>query len=313
MSNNVSTGAGPSPGTGLPGAPVNLKGRARPGESVIKVALFASAMLSILITFGIVIALVRPVIEFFAEVPYGEFFSFDESTRYAVGPLIAATMMTTVIALLVAVPLGLGAAMYLSEYASPRVRKYLKPTVELLAGVPSVVYGFFAVAFVTPTLLQDILSLDVGFTNALAAGLVLGVMIIPTIASLAEDAFTAVPQALRHGSLAMGANRMQTTVRVVLPAALSGVAAAIVLGLSRAVGETMIVALAAGSQKNLSLNPMEGMQTMTGFMATTAGGENPVGSTSYNTLFAVGLTLFAITLVINMVSIALVRRYRQVY
>jgi phosphate transport system permease protein len=313
MSNNVSTGAGPSLGTGLPGAPVNLKGRSRPVESVIKLSLFASAMLSVLITFGIVIALVRPVIDFFAEVPFGEFFSFDESTRYAVGPLITATLMTTVIALLVAVPLGLGAAMYLSEYASPRVRKYLKPTVELLAGVPSVVYGFFAVAFVTPTLLQDILSLDVGFTNALAAGLVLGVMIIPTIASLSEDALTAVPQALRQGSLAMGANRMQTTVRVVLPAALSGVAAAIVLGLSRAVGETMIVALAAGSQKNLSLNPKEGMQTMTGFMATTAGGENPVGSTSYNTLFAVGLTLFAITLVINMISIALVRRYRQVY
>jgi phosphate ABC transporter permease protein PstC len=313
MANNVSAGAGPSLGAGLPGAPVNLKGRSRPGETVVKIALFVSAMLSIFITFGIVVALVRPVIDFFGEVPFGEFFSFDESTRFAVGPLIVATMMTTFIALLVAVPLGLGAAMYLSEYASPRVRKYLKPTVELLAGVPSVVYGFFAVTFVTPTLLQDILSLDVGFTNALAAGLVLGVMIIPTIASLSEDAFTAVPQALRQGSLAMGANRMQTTVRVVLPAALSGVAAAVVLGLSRAVGETMIVALAAGSQKNLSLNPMEGMQTMTGFMATTAGGENPVGSTSYNTLFAVGLTLFAITLVINMISIAIVRRYRQAY
>jgi len=155
--------------------------------------------------------------------------------------------------------------------------------------------------------------MDVGFTNALAAGLVLGVMVIPTIASLAEDSMSAVPQALRQGSLAMGANRMQTTLRVVLPAALSGVAAAVVLGMSRAVGETMIVALAAGAQKNLTLDPREGMQTMTGFIAQTAGGENPVGSTSYNTLFAVGLLLFLITLVVNVISIAFVRRFRQAY
>ncbi|HXH77271.1 phosphate ABC transporter permease subunit PstC [Nocardioides sp.] len=313
MSTNISNGAGPSLGAGLPGASLNLGKRSRPAESAIKSALFGSAMLSVLITFGIIIALIQPVLEFFGEIPLGDFFTFDETETFAVGPLIAATLVVTVIALLVAVPLGLGAAMYLSEYASKRARKILKPTVELLAGVPSVVYGFFAVVFVTPQLLQDILSLEVGFTNALAAGLVLGVMIIPTVASLAEDAFSAVPQALRQGSLAMGANRMQTTLRVVLPAALSGVAAAVVLGLSRAVGETMIVTLAAGSQRNLSIDPREGMQTMTGFMATTAGGENPVGSTSYNMLFAVGLTLFVITLVINMISIALVRRYRQAY
>lgn len=312
MSSNISTGAGSPFGAGLPGAP-NLRGRRRPGETVIKAVLFVSAMLSVVITFGIIAALIQPVIDFFAEVAFSEFFSFDEGSRFAVLPLISATLMTTVIALLVAVPLGLGAAMYLSEYASARARKYLKPTVELLAGVPSVVYGFFAVMFVTPTLLQDLFGLKVSFLNALSAGLVLGVMIIPTIASLAEDALSAVPQALRQGSLAMGANRMQTTLRVVLPAALSGVAAAIVLGLSRAIGETMIVTIAAGSQKNLSLDPREGMQTMTGFMASTAGGENPVGSTSYNTLFAVGLTLFVITLVINIISIALVRRYRQAY
>ncbi len=179
--------------------------------------------------------------------------------------------------------------------------------------MPSVVYGFFALTFVTPTLLQKLLDLEVGFTNVLAGGLVLGVMIIPTIASLAEDALSAVPLAMRQGSFAMGANRMQTTVRVVLPAALSGVAAAVVLGLSRAIGETMIVALAAGAQKNASWDPREGMQTMTGFIAQTADGENPVGSTSYNTLFAVGLLLFVMTLVINIVSIAIVRRYRQVY
>lgn len=310
MSTISSTGAGPSFGTGLPAAP-NLRKKARPGETVIRTILMVSAFLSVLITVGIIAALIRPVIAFFREVSFGEFFSTEG--EFGVLPLVAGTAMTTVIALLVAVPLGLGAAMYLSEYASRRARKYLKPMVELLAGVPSVVYGFFALSFVTPTLLQDILAMDVGFTNALAAGLVLGVMIIPTVASLSEDALSAVPQALRQGSLAMGANRMQTTLRVVLPAALSGVAAAVVLGLSRAVGETMIVALAAGAQKNLTLDPREGMQTMTGFIAQTAGGENPVGSTSYNTLFAVGMLLFVITLVINFVSIALVRRFRQVY
>jgi phosphate ABC transporter permease protein PstC len=310
MSSIASTGAGPSSGAGLPGAP-NLSRRARPGETAIRGILMGSAFLSVAITVGIIVALIRPVIDFFAEVPFGDFFA--TKGQFAVLPLIGGTAVTTVIALLVAVPLGLGAAMYLSEYASRRARKVLKPTVELLAGVPSVVYGFFALTFVTPTLLQDILNLKVNFTNALAAGLVLGVMIIPTVASLSEDAMSAVPQSLRQGSLAMGANRMQTTLRVVLPAALSGVAAAVVLGMSRAVGETMIVALASGAQKNLSADPREGMQTMTGFIAQTAGGENPVGSTSYNTLFAVGLTLFAITLVINIISIAFVRRFRQVY
>lgn len=307
----ISTGAGPSPrGAGLPAVP-NLRRRARPVETVIRAVLMVSALLSVAITIGIVAALIQPVFEFFGEVPLGDFFSTEG--EFAVLPLVAGTAMTTVIALLVAIPLGLGAAMYLSEYASARARKVLKPTVELLAGVPSVVYGFFALSFVTPTLLQDILSLEVGFTNALAAGLVLGVMIIPTIASLSEDALSAVPQSMRQGSLAMGANRMQTTLRVVLPAALSGVAAAVVLGLSRAVGETMIVALAAGARKNLSFDPREGMQTMTGFIAQTAGGENAVGSTSYNSLFAVGLLLFVITLVINIISIALVRRFRQAY
>ena len=311
MSSHTPAGAGPSSGTGLHGAAVNLQSRRRPVEAVIKGVLLVCALLSVAITIGIVIALIEPVIHFFAEVPFGAFFA--TSGEFAVIPLVGGTLMVTLIALLVAVPLGLGAAMYLSEYASPRVRKTLKPTLELLAGVPSVVYGFFALMFVTPELLQDILGVEVNFTNALAAGLVLGVMIIPTIASLAEDALTAVPRALRQGSFAMGANRMQTTLRVVIPAALSGVAAAVVLGLSRAIGETMIVALAAGGQKNLSADPREGMQTMTGFIAQTAGGENPVGSTSYNTLFAVGLLLFVMTLVINIVSIALVRRFRQVY
>jgi phosphate ABC transporter permease protein PstC len=305
MSNHTQHPAGPSARTGLSVVP-DLSRKPRPAETVIRGILMLSAFLSVAITVGIIVALIRPVLDFFAEVPFGDFFATEG--QFAVLPLVAGTFMVTAIALLVAVPLGLGAAMYLSEYASRRARKVLKPTVELLAGVPSVVYGFFALTFVTPTLLQDILGMEVGFTNALAAGLVLGVMVIPTI-----DSMTAVPQALRQGSLAMGANRMQTTLRVVLPAALSGVAAAVVLGMSRAVGETMIVALAAGAQKNLTLDPREGMQTMTGFIAQTAGGENPVGSTSYNTLFAVGLLLFLITLVVNVISIAFVRRFRQVY
>lgn len=304
-----SSGAGPSAGSGT--GPISLAAKSRPLEAVIKASLAIAAFTSVAITFGIIVALLEPVTHFFSQVPVGDFFA--TKGQYAVLPLVAGTLMTTVIALLVAVPLGLGAAMYLSEYASRRNRKLLKPILELLAGVPSVVYGFFALFFVTPTLLQDILNIEVGFTNALSAGVVLGIMIVPTVASLSEDAFTAVPQSLRQGSLAMGANRMQTTLRVVLPAALSGVAAAVVLGLSRAVGETMIVALAAGARKNLSLDPRDPMQTMTGFMAQTAQGENPVGSVDYNMLFAVGLLLFLITLVINIISIQLVRRFRQAY
>ena len=282
-------------------------------------ALRAAAFLSVAVTLGIIVALVEPALHFFSEVPLGEFLfgttwrpNFSP-TAYGVLPLVAGTLLTTAVGMLVAVPLGLGAAMYLSEYASQRLRKVLKPVLELLAGVPSVVYGFFALQFITPTVLKGWFGIDVDFTNALSAGIVLGVMIIPTIASLSEDAMSAVPQALRQGSFAMGANRMQTTLRVVFPAAVSGIAAAIVLGISRGVGETMIVALAAGSQPNLSLDVREGMQTMTGYIANTAGGENIVGSVSYNTLFAVGLLLFVITLFINMISIALVRRIREAY
>src|SRR5687768_3484858 len=207
MSNSPSAASGPPSGAGLTGASLDLARKPRRFESVVKAILLGSALLSVLITFGIILALIEPVLHFFGQVSLGEF--FDTEGRYAVIPLIGGTLMTTVIALLVAVPLGLGAAMYLSEYASRRARKWLKPTVELLAGVPSVVYGFFALSFVTPSVLQGLLNLEVGFTNALAAGVVLGVMIVPTIASLAEDSFSAVPMALRQGSLAMGANRMQ--------------------------------------------------------------------------------------------------------
>lgn len=309
--------AGPPPGAGQPASPPDLGHRRRPAEQVIKAVLVLSAGASVMITFGIIAAIIEPALHFFEEIPFGQFFATEDigskEVRPAVLPLLVGTFVTTAIALALAVPLGLGAAMYLSEYASPSARKWLKPTVELLAGVPSVVYGFFALFFVTPVVLQGWLNLEVNFTNSWAAGLVLGVMIIPTVASLSEDALSAVPMALRQGSLAMGANRMQTTLRVVLPAALSGVAAAIVLGLSRAVGETMIVTMAGGAVKNMALDPGEPHMTMTAFIAITAQGENPVGSVSYNMLFAVGLLLFVITFIINAISIAFVQRFRQAY
>lgn len=316
MAQNATT-ASPPPGAGLPASLPDLSRRPRPGEQVIKAVLILSAGASVLITFGIIAAVIEPALHFFEEVPLGQFFATEDigsrEYRPAVLPLIVGTALTTAIALALAVPLGLGAAMYLSEYASPRARRWLKPTVELLAGVPSVVYGFFALFFVTPVVLQGWFNLEVNFTNAWAAGLVLGVMIIPTVASLSEDALSAVPMALRQGSYAMGANRMQTTLRVVLPAALSGVAAAVVLGLSRAVGETMIVTMAGGAVKNMSVDPSQPHMTMTAFIAITAQGENPVGSVSYNMLFAVGLLLFIITFIINAISIAFVRRFRQAY
>jgi len=284
------------------------------------VAIAAAAALSVVITIGIVIALLLPAIEFFREVSIIEFLTgtrwtprFAGQESYGVLPLIMGTLWTTAIALLIAVPFGLGAAVYLSEYARPGVRKILKPVLEVLAGIPSVVYGFFALAFVAPTVLQDLLSLEVGTFSVLAAGLVLGIMIIPTVASLSEDAMSAVPMALRQGSFALGANKMRTTLRVVFPAAISGIAASIVLALSRAIGETMIVALAAGTQPQMVSNPLQFGQTMTGFIAQTATGESTPGTLSYDALFAVGLTLFLITLVINIISIRLVRKFREEY
>lgn len=283
------------------------------------VVLALSGGLSVLVTVGIVAALLFPALDFFREVNVWDFLTgtrwaptfADES--FGVLPLITGTFWTTLIGLMVAVPLGLGAAIYLSEYASPKVRKILKPVLEVLAGIPSVVYGYFALAFVAPVLLDSLLGVEVGTYSVLAAGLVLGIMIIPTVASLSEDAMSAVPQALRHGSLALGANKMRTTLRVVFPAAMSGIAASIVLALSRAVGETMIVALAAGTRAQVVSDPRMNGQTMTGFIAQTATGESSPGTLTYNTLFAVGLLLFTLTLIFNVISIRLVRRFREAY
>lgn len=282
--------------------------------------LAGAASLSVIITVGIVLALLLPALEFFSEVSVVEFLTstrwtpqFTGQESYGVLPLITGTLWTTAIALLLAVPLGLGAAIYLSEYAPVGVRKVLKPALEVLAGIPSVVYGFFALTFVAPVILNDLLNIGVGTFSVLSAGIVLGIMIIPTIASLSEDAMSAVPSELRQGSLALGANRMRTTLRVVFPAAISGIAASIVLGLSRGVGETMIVALAAGTQARVVTGPTEFGQTMTGFIAQTATGESTPGTLSYNTLYAVGLLLFLLTLLMNLISIRLVRRFREAY
>lgn len=291
----------------------------RRGERLIISVLFIASLASILISIGIVWSLIVPAIEFFRQVSIVDFLTgtrwaprFKPAT-FGVVPLLVGTLWTTTIALLVAVPFGLGAAMYLSEYASEKSRRRLKPILELLAGIPTVVYGFFAIEFVTRVVLKGWLGLDIGTFSVLSAGLVMGVMIIPTVASLSEDALSSVPLAMRQGSMALGANKMQTTLRVVFPAALSGIAAAIVLGISRAVGETMIVALAAGNKPNISLNPLEGAQTMTGFIANAALGDSRVGSLQYDTLFAVGLLLFVFTLMINFISIRLVRKFRQAY
>ena len=291
----------------------------RIGERIILTVLFGAAVVSVLTTVAIVVSLVIPAVSFFREVPIAEFLTGTRWTPnfavkdYGVLPLLVGTLWTTAIALLVAVPLGLGAAMLLSEYASGRARRFLKPVLEILAGVPSVVYGFFALQFIGPVLLNGLLGIRVGTFNVLQAGLVLGIMIVPTIASLSEDAMSAVPSALRQESAALGANRMQTTLKVVFPAAVSGIIAAIVLGISRAVGETMILAIASGSIAQIVTNPRDAAQTMTGFIAQAATGENAVGSLAYNTLYAVGLTLFLITLLVNVISIRLVRRFREAY
>jgi phosphate transport system permease protein len=299
-------------------------GHARPrwGERFIRALLFLCAGVSVVTTVGIVVALLEPTIEFFGEVGLADFFfSTDwaplfEPARFGVLPLITATLTTTVVALFVCIPAGLGAAIYLSEYANPRVRQILKPMLEILAGIPTVVYGFFALTFLTP-LLQDIWPGFLGdppqVFNMLAAGLVMGIMILPTVASLSEDAMSAVPSALREGAYGVGANKLQVSTRIVVPAALSGIVASFVLGISRAVGETMIVLIAAGGTPNFSLNPSEPGQTMTAFIAAAGIGDQPTGSIGYKTLFAVGSTLFVATLVMNLLSIRLVRKYREVY
>ena len=272
------------------------------------------------VTTGIVVALLVPSIEFFQAVSPVEFLTgtlwspLFKNAHFGVLPLLSGTLVVTLIAAVVCLPLGLCAAINLSEYATARTRAVIKPILEVLAGIPTVVYGFFALTFVTP-LLQRNWPFDTPpqVFNALSAGLVMGFMILPTVASISEDAMYAVPQSLRAGAAALGATRFEISTRVVVPAALSGIIAAFVLGISRAIGETMIVLIAAGGTPNLTLNPAESMQTMTAFIGAAGLGDQPTGSIGYKTIFAVGLTLFAMTLVMNIISIRLVRRYREIY
>jgi phosphate transport system permease protein len=299
-------------------APIRLRAEGRRwGEVVVKGVLALCALVSVATTVGIVIALLLPSIEFFREVSIVDFFTDDrwaplfEPPSYGVRPLLVGTFTVTFWAALVALPFGLGAAVYLSEYASPRARSILKPALEVLAGIPTVVFGFFALTFFTP-LLQD-LGLGVGTFNVLSAGLVIGVLLIPTVASISEDAMAAVPQELRDGAYGLGASKLQVSTRIVIPAAISGIVASFVLAISRAVGETMVVLLAAGGIAQLRLDPREPSQTMTAFIGATGIGDVPTGSIEYKTIFAVGLTLFVITLVMNMISIRLVRKYREIY
>ncbi len=289
----------------------------RLGELVIKAVLGLAALISVLTTVGIVVSLLLPALEFFAEISPLEFFTgTDWAPLFTPGsfgavPLLVGTLSVTFWALLVAIPAGLGSAIYLSEYASPRTRATLKPMLEILAGIPTVVYGYFALTAVTP-LLRDI-GIQVDIFNPLAGGLVVGVMLIPTVASLSEDAMASVPQALRDGAYGLGADRLQVSLKVVVPAAISGIIASFVLAVSRAVGETMIVLIAVGQLPQLTLDPRATVETLTAFIGATGNGDLPTGSLEYKTIFAVGLTLFVLTLIMNLVSIRLVRRYREVY
>lgn len=281
-------------------------------------ALFALfALVSIATTIGIVLTLIFETIEFFKVIPLWRFLTETEWTplftnaRFGILVLISATLLTSAIAILVALPLGLLSAICLSEYAPAKMRRWLKPALEILAGIPTVVYGYFALLFVTPLLQKFIPALE-GF-NALSAGIVLGISILPLVASLSEDAIYAVPSSLRQGAYALGATKRETILGVVLPAALSGIVASFILAISRAIGETMIVTIAAGQNPRLGLNPFVPVMTMTAYIVQVSLGDTPAGSLAYKTIFAVGMTLFLMTLALNILSYWFVRRFREKY
>jgi phosphate transport system permease protein len=306
------------------GAGVDLSaGSARIGERIVLAVLWLCAAVSVLTTVGIVVILFTEASGFFREEnvsvtgfltgttwqPFG-----GAQGSFGVLPLVAGTMLVTLIAMIVAVPLGLASAAYLSEYAPPRVRNVLKPVLEVLAGVPTVVLGYFALTFMTPLLRATVGQvMTVSIFNAASAGIVMGIMIVPTVASLSEDAMSAVPMALREGAYGVGSAKRHVVTRVVMPAALSGIVAAIILALGRAIGETMIVALAAGNLPNLTFNPFEQIQTMTAYIVQAVQGEAPRGSLTYESIFAVGALLFVMTLLINIAAARFVRRFREEY
>jgi phosphate ABC transporter membrane protein 1, PhoT family (TC 3.A.1.7.1) len=286
-------------------------------EKLIQIALLLAATVSILTTIGIVFSLLFETIAFFSEVSIIEFLTETEWTplfsikKYGIWPLLSATLLTSAIALLVAVPLGLVAAIFLSEFASNNVRRTIKPLLEILAGIPTVVYGYFALTTVTPFLKNFIPTLSI--FNSLSAGIVMGVMLIPYVASLSEDSLSAVPNSLREAAYGLGSTRFEVATRVVAPAAISGIVASIVLAFSRAVGETMIVAIAAGQNPRFTFDPTVPVMTMTSYIVQVSLGDTPYGSLSYYTLYAVGFTLFLFTFILNIFSYWMVRKFREVY
>ena len=286
-------------------------------ERLIEGALLLSALFSIFITAGIIAVLFFETFEFFKEVSILDFLTDTQWTplfaekHFGILPLFAGTLLTTIIAVAVAIPMGLASAIYLSEYASDRVRTVVKPALEILAAVPTVVYGYFALLLVTPAL-QKILP-DLSGFNALSPGIVMGIMIIPIISSLSEDAMHAVPMGLREGAYALGSTRLQVATRVVVPAAFSGIAASFILGISRAVGETMVVAIAAGQQPRLTMNPFVPIETVTAYIVQVSLGDTPTGTIEYRTIFAVGMSLFVVTFGLNMVSYWFRKRFREEY
>jgi phosphate transport system permease protein len=301
-----------------PGATTLPRKKIRWGEQFVHLILFVAAAISVLTTVGIVLSLVLPALDFFREVSPWDFLTGTQwsplflDAHFGAVPLVVGTLMISFWSSLVAFPLGLGVAIYLSEYAAPRATAFLKPILEILAAIPTVVLGYFALTFVTP-FLRDQLGVQVDVFNALSASLVLGVMLIPTVATLSEDAMAAVPRDLRDGGYALGADKLQVSTKIVVPAAISGIIAAFVLAFSRAVGETMIVLIAAGQLAQISFDPRETIETITAFIGATGNGDIPTGSIEYKTIFAVGFLLFVMTLIINLISIRLVRKYREVY
>lgn len=286
-------------------------------EKIIPILLLIIASISILTTVGIIYTLISEAFEFFKRIPIWEFLSgtvlkpLSQNPEFGLLPLLNGTIISSVIAMLVAGPIGIMSAVYLSEYASDKVRRTLKPLLEILAGIPTIVYGFFAFTFVTPVIRAVFPAVEA--TNILSPGLVMGVMIIPMIASLSEDAMTSVPNSMREGALALGSTKLETTFKVVIPAALSGIISSFVLGISRAIGETMIVTIASGSSKNFTFDITQSMQTMTAYIVEVSGGEAPAGSTIYYSLYAVALTLFVFTLIMNLLAKYISRKFREEY
>ena len=303
---------GPALGQGTPGA-----WKKNISERAIALVLLLSTMLSILVTAGIIFVLLFEALKFFGEISFWEFISgtrwtpLFSSKHFGVLALVAGTTLTAVLAMVVALPLGLLSAIYLSEYAPDKVRKPVKPILEVLAGIPTVVYGYFALLFVTPILRQ--ISGDISVFNALSASIVMGIMILPMVSSLSEDAMRSVPRTLREGAYALGSTKLEVSTLVVVPAALSGIVSAFILAVSRAIGETMIVTIAAGQNPNFTLNPFVPIEPMTAYIVQVSMGDTPAGSIEFETIFAVALLLFAITLAMNLLSQYVVSRFREEY